>query len=394
MARWIALLRPSMAMAVVLVAGCEKRDATNELSRVDAKLSTVLEQLAGRQGPSAAELRTALQPFEQALASMADQHAAERTRWAQLAGEVRRLATLTEGAVAKPAAAELAGLRTRVATMEREMAAQRDKHAADRELMVRALEASTSRLDALLKSLLGSGKGRGQSDARKPEPAERGAGSGDGKSGSGDASRSGAGDGSAAGKRDGAVGPGAGPPPKESPRRGSTNGWGNIDLNQVLVTFLAVALLGLVLLVVFWPGRLGSRVPEIEYHARPPDLGSRSGAVDVLPAATPQPPTAVMPGSRAPVELPAGVQRPVQHRLALPIEDHATLAGLVELLDQYLRREPYVLQTPAPSVALRDGALHLEFYALPTLSQAEHALLDTTVLRMRPRALPRDPSAA
>ncbi len=75
---------------------------------------------------------------------------------------------------------------------------------------------------------------------------------------------------------------------------------------------------------------------------------------------------------------------PVPHRLSLGLEDKSSLEKLVAMLDSYLNTEPYILRNPAPRVALVEGELHLQFYALPNLSKAEHALLDATVKRLRP----------
>ncbi|MCH7608410.1 MAG: hypothetical protein IIC94_07585 [Chloroflexi bacterium] len=57
----------------------------------------------------------------------------------------------------------------------------------------------------------------------------------------------------------------------------------------------------------------------------------------------------------------------------------------MDILHAYLTTEPYILKDPAPQVQFSEGELHLHFFALPTLSQAEHALLDSTVRRLRPR---------
>ena len=76
---------------------------------------------------------------------------------------------------------------------------------------------------------------------------------------------------------------------------------------------------------------------------------------------------------------------PVQHKLVLTVEDPNGLRGLIEILESYLTTEPYILQKPEPRVAMVAGELHLRFFALPTLSEAEHALLDSTVRRLRPR---------
>jgi hypothetical protein len=75
---------------------------------------------------------------------------------------------------------------------------------------------------------------------------------------------------------------------------------------------------------------------------------------------------------------------PVPHKLSIGLEDQKALESLVPVLDSYLNTEPYILRQPAPRVAVEKGKLHLKFYALPTLSKTEHALLDATVRRLQP----------
>ena len=77
---------------------------------------------------------------------------------------------------------------------------------------------------------------------------------------------------------------------------------------------------------------------------------------------------------------------PVPHQLALSLENRGNPEGLAHILVSYLSTEPYILRNPAPKLDLVEGELLLQFFALPNLSKAEHALLDATVQRLRPNA--------
>ena len=184
--------------------------------------------------------------------------------------------------------------------------------------------------------------------------------------------------------------------------------------------FLAVSLLLLVLVVVFFPGRLRG-VPKVEYNAIEeeaivglqvdPDAAATAATVAAAwatesvaprPSALKSPSSPSEPDLSAPdlsepdvmapdVGSPRGnipqfrpEDRPVPHELAIRVADPDDIAGLAEVLDRFLTTDPYILNEPPPQVALDDGELHLRFFALPTLSDTEHALLDQAVRRLKP----------
>jgi hypothetical protein len=195
----------------------------------------------------------------------------------------------------------------------------------------------------------------------------------------------------------------------------ATSIFGDIDFAQGLVIFLAVSLLLLVLVVVFFPGRLRG-VPKVEYNAIEeeaiaglqvdPDAAAVAATVAAAwatesvaprPSALKSPSSPSEPDLSAPdvmapdVGSPRGnipqsrpEDRPVPHELAIRVTDPDDIAGLAEVLDRFLTTDPYILNEPPPQVALDDGELHLRFFALPTLSDDEHALLDQAVRRLKP----------
>jgi hypothetical protein len=287
----------------------------------------------------------------------------------------------------------LAALTQRLEQIERQLAEQEKTHSAERQLMVKALEASTERLDTVLGALL-SGKikpAKKPVQSRNPElPPAKGKIA---KSETKPVPRK------LATKQ----------PATKPPANATTEPPGSSDtgLEQVLVIFLAVSLLLLVVVVVFFPGRLRSSVHRVEYSAIEeeaiaglqvdPDHAALAGARGLDPVA-PRPSAFTPPATPATPVTPADTadtaemvdtagaaeDRPVPHELAIRVEDPDDITGLAEVLDRFLSTEPYILNEPAPQVALEDDELHLRFFALPTLSAAEHALLDDAVRRLTP----------
>ena len=272
-------------------------------------------------------------------------------------------ASSTGGAKATPASilelqAEVQGLEKRIA----EIAA---KASEEKQLMIRLLDASTQRLDALCRAIengeatpVASEPTDSLTPRVRPDPTE-------------------------------ASGAAAAPP--------SSSFFDDFDYVQAGVTFLAVSLLLLVAIVVFFPGRLRGTIPAIEYTAEPdpvevPEFGvTETPARKERAASEPPPPDAatgpaIVPMSRRFPDPPVIEGNPVPHSLSIGLGDQKSLEGLVSVLDSYLNTEPYILRNPAPRVAMDKGQLHLKFYALPTLSKAEHALLDATVQGLRPGA--------
>ncbi len=314
-------------------------------------------------------------------------------------------------------ARDLAALIQRIEALERQVAEQEKTQSAERRLMVNALEASSERLDTVLGALLG-GKIKPPKKpraTRDPElPPDKG------KITKGDSPKN---------LSPKTVAPtddvannslpkkpipsveGAKPQSADPAVGKATSIFGDIDFAQGLVIFLAVSLLLLVLVVVFFPGRLRG-VPKVEYNAIEeeaivglqvdPDAATVAASwatesVAPRPSAlkspsSPSEPDLSEPDVMAPdVGSPRGnipqsrpQDRPVPHELAIRVADPVDIAGLAEVLDRFLTTDPYILNEPAPQVALDDDELHLRFFALPTLSDTEHALLDQAVRRLKP----------
>jgi hypothetical protein len=328
-------------------------------------------------------------------------------------------------------AQDLAALIQRIETLERQIAEQEKTQSAERRLMVNALEASSERLDTVLGALL-SGKIKPPKKpraTRNPElPPDKG------KITKGDSPKT---------LSPKTVAPtdkvaknslpkkpipsveGTKPQIADPAVDKATSIFGDIDFAQGLVIFLAVSLLLLVLVVVYFPGRLRG-VPKVEYNAIEeevivglqvdPDAAAVAATVaasrateSVAPRpsalkspSSPSEPDLSAPDLMAPdlsepdvmapdVGSPRGnipqsrpEDRPVPHELAIRVADPDDIAGLAEVLDRFLTTDPYILNQPAPQVALDDGELHLRFFALPTLSDTEHALLDQAVRRLKP----------
>lgn len=260
--------------------------------------------------------------------------------------------------------ADLRALTARIESME---AAQEQ----DRELMARTLEASTGQL-ALVLSALRRDKGQEGSTPAEGTPGEVGTTEpGEGVAEPPTSAESPTG-----------VDPAGDPtiPAGDEPTGNETAGAQQIfefDFEQAAVIFLAVSVGLLILVLVFFPKRLRGPVATAQFSAS-----------EEVPAAPPAPravdtqrtPDVVMPPDGADEE----DDRPIRHRLALPAGQPESLRSLVDTLDTYLSTEPYILRHPEPRVALLKGELHLQFFALPSLSETEHALLDATVRRLLP----------
>lgn len=278
---------------------------------------------------------------------------------------------------AKDQGAELRALTERIEGIE---AAQEQ----DRQLMARTLEASTNQLALVLATLRKDGGlgGPGRGDPVGMPPAE---------TESPDTGQDGPTTPPSSEQLDdpveGAVDPAPANADSESTQVQSTFGF---DFLQAAVIFLAVSVVLLILVVVFFSGRLRG----------PPATAQFSAREDVpvpLPAQSPAPPTASMTPDATDTQRTPDVvvapdspdadeddDSPIRHRIALPAGRPESLRSLVDALDTYLSTEPYILRHPEPRVALLKGELHLQFFALPSLSESEHALLDATVRRLQP----------
>lgn len=293
------------------------------------------------------------------------------------------------------------GTDERLALLEKQLADMEQRHAEERDLMVRALDASSSRLDHVLTRLTGD-KPAGSQPTTAPDPAP------DPKT---DAKTDPETEAAESPKSRIAAEPeDAAKSAQDATAAETDNGGGffeSVDFVQVMVIFLAVALLVLVVLVVFFPGPLRGSVPQMQYSAieeeaiaglepdpeptllrtSPPEKVEIE-AIDLPDLLVPRP----VAGPTITARLAASSRYddvgdtgdPVAHELTLPLDDPAAVADLAQVLDSYLSTEPYILNEPAPQVAVDESELHLRFFALPTLSSTEHELLDASVRRLQP----------
>lgn len=397
-----------LLILALLVGSCSKNEPG--LAEVSGQLHRVLSQMEKSQmsrAPSTGDIREVFMPFEQALQRLSDIAQTDRVRWTELAREVRQLAVVAEKAASPGTGGqtELVAMRKRIETMEQRLVDQSAKQSAEKQLMIRALQASTKKLDDLFRAMVAPVV---ETTDGVPGPGEQG------KSAGKPANKA-AGKSQPAGKTS-AGGNNGGDDPQSKVGSTESSMFGNLDLGQMLMIFLAVSLLLLVAIVVFFPGRLRHTVPQIEYTAEPdpvlyptesPDKREFAGAGDGAAAGGngtngtngndngDGKGPAIVPVSRNfpdPVLLDGN---PVPHQLSLGLGDKKSLENLVDVLDSYLNTEPYILRKPAPRVAVTKGELHLSFYALPNLSKTEHALLDATVKRLQPpstRAQTSDPA--
>lgn len=284
------------------------------------------------------------------------------------------LATICACSKQKDTASELQSLRQRIDIMEQLLIQQSAKQSAEKQVMIDALESSTQRLDALVQAMsdvdtpVSKPPATTPTNTKTPTPP-------------------------VVAKTDPKVVESGAPAPVQAPGSSADE----LDVPKMVVIFLAVALLLLVILVVFFPGKLGSTVPTIEFSADAGAQADTSPRVDsgsVAPEiATSQGPDIVPVARRFPDPVVAD-GAPVAHQLSLGIKDQDSLEHWVSVLDSYLNTEPYILRNPAPLVSVEDDKLLLQFYALPNLSKTEHALLDATVQRLQPSESPETASDA
>lgn len=265
---------------------------------------------------------------------------------------------------------EVAVLRARIESLERRLEQQANQASEEKLLMIKVLDASTRRLDELCRAIDAG------APIHKPAPKTAGGTAVD----------------SVLTKTDGPSSGAAG----AAADRPAESMFGELTVLQMLGIVLAVSVLLLVIGLVFFPGRLRGSVPQIEYNAEPDPVGAPSvgkpapadsesaEGPDSVSTATDSKGPAIVPVARSFPDPVLGDGNPVPHKLSIGLGDQTSVESLVTVLDSYLNTEPYILRQPAPRVAVGKGELHLKFYALPTLSKTEHALLDATVRRLQP----------
>jgi hypothetical protein len=105
-------------------------------------------------GPAPREVvRDAVTPFADALQLLQRQQQLDSERAAGIAAELRSLGTWLHGVVPDAERARLRELTERMTRLEQELAAAKARQEADQQLLLRAVEASIDRLEALLRRL-------------------------------------------------------------------------------------------------------------------------------------------------------------------------------------------------------------------------------------------------
>lgn len=336
----------ALVVAMLLGLGCQERDDAllHELRQLRKEMPRLTQ-------PDPAAVQAIFSPLTEALQQLQTRMDGDRQRQAQLAAEVRMLAGQQRSAQADPEA--LNAMQARIAELEKSWQASMTQAEADKQLVIRALEASSSRLEALLQAV---------QQQEKPAPTEAA-----GKSSS------------AAPGQEGGAKPRPGKDPEEGEEATKKGLIETLLEPQVWIIFLAVAFFLSVALLLLFPNRLRKPVPQVTFEASPETEPVEVPEVEQeIHTVTPASPAPRRPDARTSAS-------PVRHSLALRVQSRQDLDGLIEILDSYLKTEPYILTEPAPQVSLEEDELRLSFFALPTLSQSEHALLDATVRRLRPK---------
>ena len=404
------LMLPGLLLAGLLLpcscgGGDDERLGSDELlQKVVTGLDNIQAQLQQGAGPgrlyaspSAQQLREVFQPLRDVLGQMVEVQQQDRQQWIAVVADVRQLSQLVEAGAAKKEQAELAAMRGRLDQMDQRLREQDERSRAAKNTLIQALDAASSRLDGLLKDLdaeagkktgagkeavdgTGTGAGKGVTRDADPNPAgtEEGTGGGSGGDGEGDKATE-------AGTSTGTDTGNAADPEAE----GSSNAF--------LITFLALSLVLLVCLVVFFPNRLGSSVPKVEFSAKPDtEVAGTTGTTGTTETAA-----AFKAAVGAPEldHLQDAVETDIPHagdletldgpllvQLEVPCEDPENAA---ERVAGFLSAEPRVLLQPGPDLHVQEDALGMRFFLVPALSQEQRSRIEDAV-----RALAQDTAPA
>ncbi|HLU38342.1 MAG TPA: hypothetical protein VK081_03090 [Planctomycetota bacterium] len=135
-----------LSVALLVGAGCDGW-AHDRIARLEADLR----ELRAAQAAAPADVGAALAPLREAIEAMLRRGDLERLRGGVLAAEVAQLAHLVQDLAGEARRAEVEALRGRIAELEQQLAEQNRAQAADRDLLLRALELTATRLEAFLR---------------------------------------------------------------------------------------------------------------------------------------------------------------------------------------------------------------------------------------------------
>ncbi len=386
------LVLPGLLLAGLLLpcscgGGDDERLGTDELlQKVVNGLDNIQAQLQQGGGPgrlhgipSAEQLREVFQPLRDALGQMVEVQQMDRQQWIAVVADVRQLSQLVEAGAAKKEQAELAAMRGRLDQMDQRLREQDQRSRAAKNTLIQALDAASSRLDGLLKDLDEPGKkGTG---AGKEAVEGAGTGTGKGKGMTRDA------DPNAAGTGEGTGGDGEGDKGTEAGTGNEADPEAEGSSNALLITFLVLSLVLLVCLVVFFPNRLGSSVPKVEFSAKPDtEVSGTTGTTGTTGTAAAFESSVGAPEldhlqETVEIDIPhAGdletSDGPVLVQLEVPCEDPENAA---ERVAGFLSAEPRVLLQPGPDLHVQEDALGMCFFLVPDLSQEQRSRIEDAV---------------
>ncbi|MEZ5967293.1 MAG: hypothetical protein R3F56_25880 [Planctomycetota bacterium] len=114
------------------------------------RLEEEVRALRAAQAGAPADVTDAMAPLRSAVEVLVQRGEVERTRWTALAAEIDQLATLVQGVVEAGRRGEVDALRQRIGELERQAAERAKAQDEDRDLLLRALEATANKLEAFL----------------------------------------------------------------------------------------------------------------------------------------------------------------------------------------------------------------------------------------------------
>jgi len=358
------------------------QEVVDKLAAIQVQLQQNGNHVHSHRTLSKEQLREVFQPLGVVLGQVVEQQQVDREQWVAMVADVRRLSQVVAVGVAEKEQGELEAMRARLDQIDARLREQDQRSREAKAALIQALDAASGRLDGLLKQL----------DATPPEP-----------------------------KVDGSKGTGAGKGTDEG--KGEATGPDQTDENaedsgySFLVTFLAISVVLLVGLVVFFPNRLRPAIPQIKYTAKPdmtaaaadgstrgstnggylqgdsaagaPDLDhveaaegeaqARAEAISEEHLMTEEV-TALIDGG-VPAVAVADVEAGDDHgpdvvRLEVPCADPETAA---ERIGGFLAAEPRVLLHPEPDLAPREDALVLRFYLVPAVPAEQQARIKAAI---------------
>lgn len=115
------------------------------------RLEQEVRELRAEHAAAPEDVAEAMAPLRNAMDLLLQRSDVERARWTALAQEIGQLATLVHGVVDETRRTELEALRARIDELERRTKEQASAQTEERELLLRALDATAKKLEAFLR---------------------------------------------------------------------------------------------------------------------------------------------------------------------------------------------------------------------------------------------------